>query len=76
MTNSLETIISNIEEERDRLDRALSILRQEKTVKPSVNGHSGKAGGKRRLSAAARNKIAVAAKKRWAKRKKAGFNRL
>jgi hypothetical protein len=60
------TIIAELEAERDRLDSAIVALqgRRTRTV-------SGKPDGRRRhLSAAARRRIGVAMKKRWAERRK------
>jgi hypothetical protein len=72
-------IITQLKEERDRLDAAIRALSGGKTRgrppgggTPSTNGRR----KRRKLSAAARAKIAAAARARWAKAKKAGRNRL
>ncbi|HET9183794.1 MAG TPA: hypothetical protein VFP59_16810 [Candidatus Angelobacter sp.] len=77
-----QSIIQELEAERDRLDRAIAALR-------TGGGRVGRGGwgrgrraaangrrGPRHLSPAARRKIADAAKKRWAKAKAAGRNSL
>ena len=57
-------IIAALEAERDRLNQAIAALQRGKTV-------SGKSDRRRRpLSAAARRRIGLAMKKRWAERKK------
>jgi exonuclease VII small subunit len=60
----IESIVQELKRERDRLDAAIRAL-------TSVNGsgrgnHSGSS-GKRRLSAAARQRIAAAQRARWAR---------
>jgi hypothetical protein len=61
-----QSIIAELEAERDRLDNAIAALQGNKartaTSRPD--------GRRRRLSAAARRKIGLAMKKRWAERKK------
>ncbi|HJX83128.1 MAG TPA: hypothetical protein VJ723_02145 [Candidatus Angelobacter sp.] len=64
---TISTIIQSLEEQRDRIDEAISAL----------GGSTGTRGGRGRrsgwrLSAAARRKISLAQKKRWAERKKKG----
>jgi hypothetical protein len=60
------TIIAELEAERDRLDSAIAALQGSKT-----RTRSGRLDGrKRHLSAAARRRIGLAMKKRWAERKK------
>jgi hypothetical protein len=60
-----QAIIAALEAERDRLDQALTAL------KGMRRGRSaGTNGRKRHLSAAARRRIGLAMKKRWAERKK------
>lgn len=70
----IREIIRDLEAERDRIERAITALRDVGTNngKPSPN----RRGGPRRLSAAARKRISEAAKKRWAKVKAAGKKRL
>jgi hypothetical protein len=64
-----QLIIAELEAERDRLNSAIAALR-------SGHGARGKTasdkpdGRKRHLSAAARRRIGLAMKKRWAERKK------
>jgi len=70
-----QAIISELEAERERLDKAIQALdgRGRGPGRPKIaNGR----GGRRHLSAAARQKIAMAAKRRWAKAKAAGKNSL
>jgi hypothetical protein len=72
-----ESILVELEAERDRLNKAIAALqgtirRGRSTGAKSINGRR----GRRHLSAAARKKIAAAAKKRWAKAKAAGRNSL
>lgn len=58
--NELRSERNRVAKELDRLDEAISVL--------SGLGHGGgRRGGKRRLSAAARKRIADAQKARWAK---------
>ncbi len=61
-------ILSELREERDRLDQAISALE-------GVGGGGQKFGagrrGRRRLSAAAKKRISMMMKKRWAERKRA-----
>lgn len=78
-----QSIIQELEAERDRLDRAIAALRSSggRGVGRGGWGRGRKAGangrrGPRHLSPAARRKIAEAAKKRWAKAKAAGRNSL
>jgi exonuclease VII small subunit len=59
-----ERIIAKLEAERDRLDKAIAAL---KGGKPGKTG-SGKRG--RHLSAAAKKRISIAQKKRWAAQKR------
>jgi hypothetical protein len=71
-----EQIIHELEAERDRLDNAIAALHGSRRglgrPKASTNGRR----GPRRLSAAARKKIAASARRRWAKAKAAGRNSL
>ena len=75
-----QSIIAELEAERDRLDEAISALQggRRKPGRPAMRAAStgGARRGPRRLSAAARRKISEAAKKRWAKAKAAGKNSL
>jgi len=63
-----QSIISELEAERDRLDQAISALKGGGR-RLSKGGPSGM-GVRRRLSAAARKRISDAQKKRWAAQKK------
>jgi hypothetical protein len=53
----LGSIVVQLKKERDKLDRAITAL----------SGITETSGGKRRLSAAARERIAAAQRARWAK---------
>ena len=73
-THPLDTqsIIAELEAERDRLDRAIAALRGNRI---RFRKSSGKPDGRKRPhSAAARRKIGLATKKRWAewRKKRAG----
>jgi type II secretory pathway component PulJ len=57
-------IVSQLQQQRDALDRAITIL-SKGTSRP------GPRRGVRRMSAEARRKISLAQKKRWAKQKRA-----
>lgn len=72
-----QSIIAELEAERDRLDAAIAALqRTDRRRAPGRRAsHNGRR-GPRHLSAAARRKIALAAKRRWAKAKAAGKNSL
>jgi hypothetical protein len=62
-----QSIIAELESERDRLNSAIAALQSNH----ARLGRAGKRNGWRRhLSAAARRKISHAMKKRWAERKK------
>jgi len=63
-----QSIISELEAERDRLEQAISALKGN-GQRFSRRGPSG-TGRRRRLSAAARKRISDAQKKRWAAQKK------
>ena len=77
-------IVTELKQQRDRLDAAISALEGGRSVRKTANGRrktgpravDGGRKGNRRLSAAARKKISEAAKARWAKAKKAGRNSL
>jgi hypothetical protein len=78
----ITNIIAELEAERDRLSQAIAALQgggrrpgRPRGTAVSTAGN-GRRGGRRRLSAEARRKIAEAAKRRWAKAKAAGKNRL
>jgi exonuclease VII small subunit len=58
-----ESIIANLEAERDRLDQAIAALKGRKSK--TSNGRRG-----RHLSAAAKKRISDAQKKRWAAQKR------
>jgi hypothetical protein len=69
--NDIDTVISELEQQRTAIDRAISALRQVAQPDHSTNGADSqpKAGAKvtrRRLSAAGRRRIAEAARRRWA----------
>jgi hypothetical protein len=63
-----QSIIAELEGERDRLNSAIAALRGSRNIPKTATGRPD--GRKRRLSAAARRKIGLAMKKRWAERKK------
>ena len=64
-----ESIIAELEAERNRLESAITALRGNRAKHVTI---SGKPDGRRRtLTPAARRKIGLAMKKRWAERKKA-----
>lgn len=74
-----QSIIAELEAERNRLDEAIAALQggRRRPGRPPMRAPStGARRGPRRLSAAARRKISEAAKKRWAKAKAAGRNTL
>lgn len=81
----LESIVSALRDERDRIDAALAALSGIRAANGRRRG-GGRAGivrmlgltrrRRRTLSAAARRKISEAAKARWAKAKRAGRNSL
>jgi hypothetical protein len=64
-----QSIIAELEAERDRLDSAIAALRggQHRRGRPASKTTNGR---KRHLSAAARKRIGEAMKKRWAERRK------
>ena len=57
----LGAIVAQLKQERDKLDRAIAAL--------SGVGGTRSGGGRRKLSAAARERIAAAQRARWAKYK-------
>ena len=76
----LMDILTQLKDQRDRIDAAIRALGEDGAGNGRKKAvHSGPTNGrrkKRKLSAAARRKISLAAKARWAKAKKAGKNRL
>jgi hypothetical protein len=64
------SIIAELTAERDRIEQALAALRGRQTKSVTVSGKPDGRRRKRKLSAAARNRIGEAMKKRWAERKK------
>lgn len=66
------TIIEMLEEERDKLDRAIAALSRGIGKRP-YSRRSSKTGRRKRrtMSAAAKKRIGEAMKKRWAERKRA-----
>jgi hypothetical protein len=68
----IQTIMSQLRDERDRLDQAIRAL--EGTSPTTRRGRSAKR--KRVMSPAARAKIAAAARRRWAAARKAGKTNL
>jgi hypothetical protein len=74
---SLEYIVEQLKDECNSIDLAIAAL---EGTNRSLNGSSvrgfNRHGRKRRLSAAARQRISEVAKSRWAAAKKAGRNRL
>jgi len=73
------SIIAELEAERDRLDQAIAALQgqRRRVGRPRLSTAAGDGRrGPRRLSAAARKKISLAAKRRWAKAKAAGKHSL
>jgi hypothetical protein len=69
MTN-LSGVVQQLKKERDRVQKQLSGLNAAISAFVGVYGGSGESNGSRRpLSAAARRKISLAQKQRWAKQK-------
>ena len=64
---NLSKTVNDLRGERNRLARELDRLDEAISVLSGLNGGSARRGGKRRLSAAARKRIADAQKARWAK---------
>jgi hypothetical protein len=64
------TIIAELEAERDRLHRAITVLQGGRTIAGTASDKPNGRRGKRHLSAAVRRKIGEAMRKRWAERKK------
>lgn len=68
------SIISELESQRDRLDRAITALQGSRRSPGRPRGTAAATNGRkgpRHMSAAARRKISEAQKARWAKQKKA-----
>jgi hypothetical protein len=72
---SIEQIVKELEEERNRIDRAIQVLREvhsgptfnragRKPVSPTTRHNIS---GPRKMSASARKRISLAQKARWAK---------
>jgi ABC-type transporter Mla subunit MlaD len=59
MTN-LSAVVAQLKQERSKLDQAIAAL-------SGIAGNSGGGGARRKLSAEARERIAAAQRKRWAK---------
>ena len=68
-TMDTSEILNSLKSERDRIDAAIVAL--EGTRGGTSANKNGSARGGRRMSAAARRKISLAQKKRWAEQKKA-----
>ena len=67
--SQIANVISELEHQKDAIDRALSALRAIGTSVPkpgATNNSAGVSRGKRRLSAEGRRNIIAAVKKRWA----------
>jgi hypothetical protein len=72
--SQIADVISELEHQKDAIDRALSALRAIGTSGPklgSANNSGGMSRGKRRLSAEGRRNIIAALKKRWAEKRAA-----
>ena len=70
---TLDNILSQLKDERDRLDRAISALEGgtgAKRGRPPGKAGAGAPKKRRHMSAEARKKISEKMKKRWAERKK------
>lgn len=77
---NLQSIVSELKKERDRIDRAIAALdgtHTKRTMAPAKASPS--AGGpisrKRRLTAAGRKRLSELMKQRWAKRRRKTSNR-
>jgi hypothetical protein len=64
---SLDAIVKELQQERDRLDQAIALL-------TSLNGTGHKISQRRTMSPAARRRIAAAQRARWAKQKNSAQN--
>ena len=72
--SQIANVISELEHQKDAIDRALSALRAIGTSEPApgaTNNSAGVSRGKRRLSAEGRRNIIAAVKKRWAEKRAA-----
>jgi len=70
----IASAISELEKQKDAIDRALSALHAIETSVPkpgATNNSAGVSRGKRRLSAEGRRNIIAAVKKRWAEKRAA-----
>lgn len=65
-----QSLIAELEAERDRLDKAIAALQGSRRAGTSRLGGNGRKGG-RRLSPEVRRRISEGMRKRWAARKKA-----
>jgi len=72
-----EELISALESQRDRINRAIEALHgnHRRPARPKATGENARR-GRRRFSAEARKKLAIAARRRWAKAKAAGKSTL
>ena len=68
MANLSGMILEQLKKERDRVQNQLSALNAALTAFVGAYGGSAKSKGTRTMSAAARRKISIAQKVRWAKR--------
>jgi hypothetical protein len=66
------SFVERLTEQRDRVVAAIEALRGSRTSQASFAAR----GKRRKMSAAAKKRLSLAAKARWAKAKKAGRNRL
>jgi hypothetical protein len=70
----LEKIVAELEQERDRLNQAIAVLKQRNSPanprKTAENGRSSVARQGRRLTAAGRKRLSELMKKRWAERRR------
>jgi cell division septum initiation protein DivIVA len=66
----LEMALVGYLHERERIESKIEELQKQLKGKPAAAAPKSKRGGKRVLSAAARNRIAAAQKKRWAEHRK------
>jgi exonuclease VII small subunit len=64
---NLSTIVKELQQERDRLDKAIAAL-------TSLDGASTKTSARRTMSASARRRIAAAQRARWARQKSTAQN--
>jgi hypothetical protein len=67
----LERIVGELEEERERLNRAIAALRAESPS--TITRHNGRSGGKRQgrgLTPEGRKRLSDAMKRRWAERRR------